>query len=250
MTFKDHFSRHSGEYSRFRPSYPKRLADFLAGVSPRRGTVWEAGCGSGQLTTLLADRFERVLATDASEEQLANAPVLPNVEYRCVRAEDSGLPSRTADLCVAAQAAHWFDLDAYYTEVRRVGRTGSVVALVTYTLMQVNDSVDEIIRTFYASELADYWPPERRFVETGYADLPFPFEEMDAPAFEMSEEWSLPQLLGYVRSWSGVRALLENAGSRTFDVLEEDLAAEWGESEVRQVIRWPLAMRLGRIAPE
>lgn len=247
MTFKDYFSRHSEQYAGFRPTYPEPLADFLVSVAPHRGAVWEAGCGSGQLTTLLAERFERVIATDPSEEQLANAPRRSNVEYRRARAEASGLASRTADLCLAAQAAHWFDLDGYYGEVRRVGRPGSVVALVTYGLMGVNDAVDEIIRTFYATELADYWPPERRLVETGYADLPFPFEEMDAPAFEMRAEWSLPQLLGYIRTWSGVRALLENVGSRPLDALEEDLAAEWGQPEVTRLIRWPLAMRLGRI---
>ena len=36
MTFKDHFSGHAALYSRYRPTYPEALFDFLAGVAPSR----------------------------------------------------------------------------------------------------------------------------------------------------------------------------------------------------------------------
>lgn len=107
--FKDLFSDIAAAYSLYRPRYPDALADFLVEIVPEPNLAWEAGCGSGQLTTLLAERFTRVVATDASETQTANAPRLPNVEYRCALAERSDIASRTVDLCVAAQAAHWFD---------------------------------------------------------------------------------------------------------------------------------------------
>ncbi len=37
-----------------------------------------------------------------------------------LRPEDSGLPSASADLITVAQALHWFDLERFYAEVRRV----------------------------------------------------------------------------------------------------------------------------------
>src|SRR5262245_41642298 len=125
--FKDHFSAASAEYARARPGYPDALVDFLAKVAPRRDVVWDAGAGSGQLSLPLARKFARVIATDASAEQLERAPAHPKIEYRCARAEVSGLPDASVDLAATAQAAHWFDLPRYYEEVRRVVRKDGAV---------------------------------------------------------------------------------------------------------------------------
>jgi len=84
--------------------------DFLAAIAPAQRLAWDSGCGSGQLSLLLAGPFARVVATDASPEQIARAAAHPNVDYRCARADASGLAARVADLATAAQAAHWFDL--------------------------------------------------------------------------------------------------------------------------------------------
>src|SRR5687768_15112446 len=112
------FSGHSREYAAYRPTYPAALVDYLAEVAPRRQLAWEAGCGSGQLSVPLASRFDQVIATDASAEQVRYATPHPGVEYRVAPAEASGLPDELADLAVSAQAAHWFDIERYYDEVR------------------------------------------------------------------------------------------------------------------------------------
>lgn len=246
-SFKDYFSESAGEYASYRPKYPDELAAFLASISGEGASAWEAGCGSGQLTHLLARHFTRVVATDPSADQLRHAPKLHNVEYRCVRAEESGLPARSADLCVAAQSAHWFDLEAYYGEVRRVGRSGAIVALITYALMRVDAELDELVRRFHETDLDPYWPPERRHVESGYATMPFPFGEMEAPEITMEARWTLPQLLGYMETWSGVRALIAKDGPARFDELAGRMARKWGPPSRRRPVRWPLAMRVGRL---
>ena len=64
--------------------------------------------------------FDRVIATDASEKQIANAQSHKIVEYRVAPAENSGIESETIDLIMVAQALHWFDLDRFYAEARRV----------------------------------------------------------------------------------------------------------------------------------
>ena len=136
--FKDHFSSGADGYAAHRPAYPAALAEFLAGAAPRPDVAWDAGCGSGQLSVLLGDRFERVIATDGSAEQLAHAAPHPRVEYRRATAEASGLADASVDLAVSAQAAHWFDLPAYYAEVRRVARKGALVAQSVYNLVEVD----------------------------------------------------------------------------------------------------------------
>lgn len=247
MGFKDHFSALAAGYAAHRPTYPAALADFLAGASPRAGLAWDAGCGSGQLSTLLAARFERVVATDASPEQIAQAAPHPRVEYRVAPAEAGGLPDAAADLAVAAQAAHWFDLERYYAEVRRVARPGALVAIVCYGALRVDGEAGPVLRRFYTDALGPYWPPERRHVEDGYRSLPFPFAEIPAPRLEIRREWALADVFGYVRTWSAVRALEQAQGPAPLETFRRELARAWGGDDVTRTVTWPLAVRVGRV---
>ena len=244
--FKDHFSEVAAAYSAHRPSYPAALVDFLARLAPERRLAWDAGCGSGQLSVLLAGSFDRVVASDASAEQLARAALHPKVEYRCAPAGVSGLPARVVDLATAAQAAHWFDLPAYYTEVRRVTRPGGIVALISYGVVAAGADLDAVIGPFYRDVLGSHWPLERRHVDDGYRSLPFPFEELDAPALEIRLDWRLEDLVGYVGTWSAVWALQQSEGPGPFATFRRQLTDAWGTGAVRTV-RWPLALRVGRV---
>jgi ubiquinone/menaquinone biosynthesis C-methylase UbiE len=207
MTFKDHFSGHSAEYAARRPTYPPALVDFLADLAPGHELALDCACGSGQLSTLLASRFARVVATDASAQQIASAAPHPGVEYQTARAEESRLPDASADLLTVAQAAHWLDLDLFYVEARRVARPKGVLALITYNMLHTgNAEADRRVGRFYGATVGPYWPFERRIVEDGYRSLRFPFEEIAPPALEMEAFWSLDDLAGYIDTWSAVKA--------------------------------------------
>jgi SAM-dependent methyltransferase len=243
--FVDHFSDRAADYARHRPGYPAELVDFLASSVRGRDLAWDAGAGSGQLSLLLAERFARVLATDASAEQLAAAPSHPGIVYRRALAGDSGLPRGSADLAVAAQAAHWFELGPYYAEVTRVARPGAVFALVTYAAPRVDGPAGRVVGRFHREVLAGHWPPERRHVEEGYRLLPFPFREVSAPELEMLAQWDLPRVLGYLSTWSAVRALERAEGPKPFEALERELARAWGDPDEARPVRWPLSLRVG-----
>ncbi|HKW39962.1 MAG TPA: class I SAM-dependent methyltransferase [Gemmatimonadales bacterium] len=245
--FKDHFSQIAVAYAAHRPSYPQALVDFLARLAPARRCAWDAGCGSGQLTVLLARAFERVIGTDPSAEQIAQATTHSRVEYHRASAEASGLAAGVVDLATAAQAAHWFDLPAYCAEVRRVARPGAIVALISYGVVAAGADLDDVIRPFYRDVLGRYWPPERWHVDDGYRSLPFPFEELDTPALEIRCEWRLVELIGYIGTWSAVWALERAAGPESFATFRRDLATAWGPPETVRTVRWPLALRVGRV---
>ncbi|HEV2749632.1 MAG TPA: class I SAM-dependent methyltransferase [Gemmatimonadales bacterium] len=248
--FRDHFSEVAAEYAAHRPSYPSALVDHLAGLAPARRLAWDSGCGSGQLSVLLAGQFERVWATDASGEQIARATAHPGVSYSCAPAQSSGLADRVVDLATAAQAAHWFDLPSYYGEVRRVARPGGIVALISYGVMTVDPGVDAIIRPFYHDVLGAHWPPERRQVDEGYRSLYFPFEELPpppAPNLEIRLDWRFADVIGYVGTWSAVWALQQAAGKGPVETFRRALAHAWGPAERVRTVRWPLALRVGRV---
>ena len=244
----DYFER-AAEYAARRPGYPPALAGWLAEVSPARRGAWDAGCGSGQLSVLLAERFAEVVATDATPAQLAHARAHARVRYAAATAEQAPLRSASIDLAVAAQAAHWFDLPRYFAEVRRVTRGAAVVALVTYGVARVDDArADAVVRRFYHEVAGPHWPPERRLVEEGYASIDFPFGAIAAPAFTMQAEWSVEEMLGYVGTWSAVRRLERSGGAAQVAAFEAELRPVWGAG--KRAVTWPLTVRAGRVHPQ
>ncbi len=247
MDFKDHFSRLAGRYAAFRPTYPAALFDYLAQSCRERQSAWDCACGTGQATVALAERFEAVIATDASPQQLAAAPPHVKVTYRVARAEESGIESKSVDLVTVAQALHWFDLDPFYSEVQRVLKPSGVLAVWTYGPMHVEgDEVDALMQEFYQDIVGPYWPPERRLVEAGYRDLAFPFEELSPPSFSMEERWERDRLLGYLRTWSATARYVDDKGNDPVVALEERLRAVWADAHSVRRVTWPLALRLGR----
>lgn len=246
-SFKDHFSDVSDEYDRFRPTYPEALVRYLATLVPETRTALDCGCGTGQLSVHLAGAFQRVIAIDASAEQITRATRHRRVEYRKAPAEDNGLESASVDLITAAQAAHWFDLDAFYAEVRRTLAPRGALVLVSYGVPALSDEVGEAFGDFYHRVAGPFWPPERQLVEDGYRDLPFPLREERAPPMAMAAEWSLPELIGYVSTWSAVSRARKQTGENLVNRLEEVLQPLWGAPTDPLKIRWPLNLRVGRV---
>lgn len=245
QSFKDHFSGHAADYANARPVYPPALAAALAQLAPGRALALDCGCGSGQLSTLLAAHFERVVATDASAAQIKNAVPHPKVEYRVAPAEASGLPDHCADLVVAAQAAHWFDLPAFFREVDRVARPGGLAALVGYGRMRIEGEIDVAMTRFHDVTVGPHWPPERALVEGGYAAIDFPYPPIKGPTLEMTASWSLGQVMAYLATWSAVKAYEKATDSTPLPAIERELASLWGDPATRRTVRWPLFMRLG-----
>jgi SAM-dependent methyltransferase len=247
MTFEDHYSRHADAYARHRPRYPDELFAWLASESPDRTLAWDAGTGSGQVAVALANHFERVIATDASAEQLSHAMPHDHVEYRHEPAGESSLPSASVDLITVGAAAHWFDLDAFYRQVHRVGRKGAVIALFSYGPRDFADAIGPIVHQFQEQILAGYWPERIQLVHDRYATIPFPFEEFAAPTFSMTADWNLAELLAFLETWSASQRYFQERGTRATDAIAAELAAIWGDPDHRRRLRCPLFTRVGRV---
>jgi SAM-dependent methyltransferase len=244
--FKDHFSGHATLYRQSRPSYPLALYQWLAEQAPSRHCAWDCATGNGQAALTLAHHFAQVIGTDASPEQIAQAEAAERVSYRVASAEHSDLTAHSVDLLCVAQAAHWFDLPAFYEEVRRVARRGAILALWSYGLTCITPAVDAVVDGYYRDTVGPWWPPERAHVEAGYRDLPFPFDELQAPDFSMQADWTLQQLLAYLASWSATQRCAADTGTDPIPALARELAPAWGEVE-RRAVSWPLSLRVGRL---
>jgi SAM-dependent methyltransferase len=245
MSFKDLFSAQSSDYARFRPTYPDALFVWLASVAAGRDCAVDVATGSGQAALLLAQHFARVVALDASAAQIAAASPHPQVRYGVAQAENTGLAASSADLLTAAQAFHWFDQAAFFAEAARLLRPGGVLALWCYGLPHITPEVDAVVQHLYGDLLGSYWDPERRLVEEGYRSVTFPFQPLDVPSFAMTAEWEFDGLVGYLGTWSALKAFVRARGGDPLAALAPDLARAWGDSRAR-LVRWPLAVHARR----
>lgn len=242
------FNQGGADYARFRPEYPPALATYLAHASPSVQLAVDVGCGNGQLAQLLTPHFNNVIGIDPSADQIGNANSTEKVTYKCAPAEHLPLPDGCANLITAAQAAHWFDLHAFYSEVRRVSTPDAVIALISYGVLTLEPELNNIFQNFYLNGVGPYWPPERALVDSGYSTIAFPFEELKAPPLEIRQKWRLREFLGYLFTSSAVRKIREAGHEEGLLAFTHEFSEAWGNEDTQRSITWPINMRIGRVA--
>jgi len=244
MKFEDHFSQLAKTYSMYRPSYPKELFKFLAGCCKHHQQAWDCGTGNGQAALELTKYFDKVLATDASKDQIEYAQHHAKITYHVELAENVSLTDSSTDIVTVA--VHWFDFNKFYKEVRRVLKPDGIIAVWGYHLFSISPDIDKMLNKYYSEILKDYWPERFHYVDTRYKDLSFPFEELTSPKFEMVTEWDLDQVAGFLSSWSGTKNYQQATASHPLNEIWKDLNKAWGDEKVIRKINWPLHMKIGK----
>jgi SAM-dependent methyltransferase len=245
LAFIDHFSEKSDLYARARPTYPDALFDFIALQAPARDRAWDCATGSGQAAQGLARHFESVEATDASREQISHAIAAPRVRYSVQAAEETGFDASSFDAVCVASALHWFDIERFYAEARRVLKTGGVFAAWGYTRHHVTPEFDAEFDAFFLLPLKPYWPPQNAKLWAGYRDEAFPFAPIEAPPFAIDMRWALDELIAYAGTWSATRRYIADAAPDFLERAAAALAPAWGDAE-RRIVTLPLHIRCGR----
>lgn len=116
----------------------------------------------------VAEHYDSVVATDVSAEQLRHAAPHPKVRYLHTPDATPGEDLVAAvggeggvDLITVAEAAHWFDLPAFYGVARRVlRRPGGVIAVWGYNYRM--SPVEDMMERFYGTTVP-YWDPRARY---------------------------------------------------------------------------------------
>lgn len=243
---KDNFSKQSAHYVKFRPTYPKALYDFLKKIVPQHDKAWDCGTGNGQVAQELSTFFTEVIATDISENQLANANQKDNITYLISPAEKTPFNDHSFNLITVAQAIHWFDFNAFYKEVKRTGKPDGVLAVIGYGSIQIDERITPILQKFHYQILGNYWDEERKYLDESYRNIPFPFDEIKVPELYIEDDWTLEQLIGYLKTWSSVQHYIKANGTNPVDLIYDSIVTEWGNS-VTKKIKFPLLLRIGKI---
>ena len=243
---KDNFSRQADIYAKYRPSYPQELFNFILNHVKNKRVAWDCGTGNGQAAKELARYFEKVFATDISQKQIDKAHHAANIFYSVQLAEQTNFSDNTFDLITVSQALHWFKLDKFYAEVKRVARPGAWIAVWMYNLPSISPEIDGFLHVqLYKNILGTYWDYERKYVDDNYTTLSFPFKEIKTPVFTIQLEWTLKELEGYINSWSALQKFIETNQFSPVDKSINQIQRHWKNEKMKIV--FPVYMRMGQI---
>lgn len=243
---KDNFSVQSKGYSKFRPGYPDEMIEYILSFVKAKSTALDVATGNGQVAALLANYFDKVYATDISQNQLDNAVKKENIIYSLQKAEETNFDDAQFDLITIAQAIHWFDFNRFYKEVYRILNVKGIIAIIGYGLLKTNTATDKIISRFYHDIVGSYWDPERRYLDENYTALPFPFNEIYTDRqFKNTYTWTFEQLTGYLETWSAVQHYIKKNNKNPLDIIREELEQSWQKSDRK--VTFPLLLRLGTL---
>jgi hypothetical protein len=110
--------------------------------------------------------------------------------------------------------------------------------------LHIEPTIDEVVNRYYYEVVGPFWPPERQLVEQ-FADLPFPFHEIDPPKFEMTAQWDLDHLVGYLRTWSSTQRFIAAKSADPLEEVSDQLRNAWGNPQRMRKVVWPLIVRVG-----
>ncbi|GFY69572.1 methyltransferase DDB_G0268948 [Trichonephila inaurata madagascariensis] len=190
---KIYFSDKHAEVYCYRKDTPteliEKILDYLKEKIPEPlETAADVGCGSGQSTVILAPYFKQVHGMDVSAAQIRQAEAtrsLPNISYGVCPAEELPLKDGSVQLLTAATSMHWFKVDLFLTEVRRVLCDNGVLAVYGYMSMkpdfgdpEVEAQLDRLYAEFSKPLRPYHVSASVEMFKNKYKDVNFPFEEV------------------------------------------------------------------------
>jgi len=225
-------------YARVRPFFHAEVAERVrefAGVE-RFGRVLDVGCGSGQSAIALASVAGQVIAIDASQSMLDQAPELPNVCYRLGLAEELNAErinpeAGKFDLVSAGSALHWFDQERFYAQCRQVLAEAGLLAVYNdHFTAHMEGSV--ACKRWMRTRFAKRFPPPRRgmrdFDEPRAAECGFMVAHRSS--FSHVVRFTREEFIGYLLTRSNTLAVLARG--------EETVASvgDWLDGELKPIV--------------
>ncbi|KAK4304751.1 hypothetical protein Pmani_011942 [Petrolisthes manimaculis] len=222
----------------------------------------DVGCGSGQNTHLYADHFKHVVGVDVSVDQLDAARVTntrTNVSYRQGRGEDLPLQDESVDLVTCSSSLHWFNIPAFFNEVKRVLRPGGVLACYWYRLPEChygshsfNDVVEEVWESW-----REYWPPCHQFIMKDDVHLPHLYPDqvtvrLSEKKFVLERACSLDDFVGFLHSTAVFQNLELDKGTQqaqhSLQALRQRLVSKMGRGNEtdKVILKYYYALRMWR----
>jgi SAM-dependent methyltransferase len=232
------FGSAAADYELGRPGWPVEAVD-APGI-PRESAVLDLAAGTGKLTRVLVERFDRVLAVEPLDEMRAVLEELvPDAGAVAGEAESIPLDDASVDAVFVAEALHWFGGPPAVGEIARVLRPGGTLVLMwnEHGGPSTPPLPDEFLQRVRERRRATAeWPygdgKWRAAVEAG------PFGPIEEASFPNEHEIDREAMLASVRSWSWIAALERGERDRELSELGELLPDGHWTRRIRTDVFW------------
>ncbi|MGQ0738031.1 MAG: hypothetical protein ACT4OJ_03130 [Bacteroidota bacterium] len=84
-----------------------------------------------------------------------------------------------------------------------------------------------------------------------YKTIPFPFEEIPCPVFQLRVDWSLDEFAGYLNTWSALQKFIKANNYNPVGQVVEEIRDHWingdPDQNRKRTVTFPVYMRMGRV---
>jgi len=195
------------DYSKYRPSYPKELFEFLVkDFNLRNKDIVELGAGTGKFSKIVSTYCNKVYYVEPNIDMINKGKEYcngcHNITFINNSAENTQLPSKIADIIFAVQSFHWFDKNSVKEEVKRILKHNGYFAIVWNDWEDENNEFSQK----YFKYISD-WNTKltgRKYQHKNITDRKNFFKEgiYDTYTFIHSKQYTLEMLIGLSKSLS------------------------------------------------
>ena len=226
------------QYFKYRPRYTPEVAQRVmrfynnqqqskTHIPSKLDLMVDVGCGSGQSTNIFQPYFQKISGFDVSAEQIKQAKLqnkFDNIDYMEGSAENIPVEDKSVDLVVAGTAAHWFDLEKFFDEVKRVLKPTGCLVLLSYPYPKISfisdkneelaEKATKVIEKAITGHIED---PTQKYVHQSliknsfqdlYNCIPFIKKQKD-DSFHDLLQWSINDTCGFIRSEDSYQSFMK-----------------------------------------
>lgn len=215
-TFRSYGKDESKRYAQLRLAYHPSVYESIVAQHTANGgkldSLLDIGCGPGLATRDLAAYFKHATGIDAGESMIEVAQSMDiktstsePVAFKLTSAEEmAGIEDNSIDVITAANAAHWFDMPAFWKRAAQVLRPGGSVALWTSGEMVAHSDtpnfvkINEAFKRWQENHLEAHFARGNILVRDQYRGLGMPWDaEPPVEVFDRTslfrKEWALDE---------------------------------------------------------
>lgn len=233
-------------YFRGRPDFHahtiQRIKTFLA-LQGKVDAALDIACGTGLSTKALLPIASHVYGTDSSEQMIHFAKRTDTIHYSIAEADNQPFPDNTFDLVTVCSGVHWFNIDNFLREVRRIVKSGGW--LVLYDNFFIADMPGQNnFRSWFTDVYMDKFPAPTRnnTYDWSQANLqPKHLEFVHEETFTNPITYNKEQLALYFTTQSNIIDAIENRGMRQEEIegwLENELLAFFDTKETTRIVNF------------
>ena len=202
------FSKTVDNYVRYRPDYPAAIVLFLLEKLDlnESSVVADIGAGTGKSSLPFLENGNPVLAVEPNEAMRLAAENLLNhfTNFTSVNgsAEATNLAENSADLILAGQAFHWFDIPKARKEFLRIARPNAGLCLLWNKRADTASDFMQAYNDFLNTYATDYTKVNLRYINAPDYELIFGHTDWQTQTFPNQQIFDWEGLKGRYLSCS------------------------------------------------